>query len=512
MPQQILSIFYAILSAPVWLLVQPLRLLSRWSGGAKALTASISQNVAATVICGSAGWLLFGAGAYFANPWRESWPDPCTGEKFCIVIAGLQDDDEIAGRQTKHVRASLEAIFATGDKSTPVQIVVIPRQLGAGFGGDAEAQRTAAETKGRSWLSRLKGDVLIYGEVAAEDKVLELRVVAAGRDTSGGDRYPLDSKLTLPQNFNNELGAAVAAVALTAAAPVANDEGHYLVPLLKPIAAKLERLNRHMPLSLPKSVRAQVSVAYAMALQSIGEQSGDSETLRKAIAAYREALNEYTRKRVPLEWAMTQNNLGNALSILGEREKGTARLAEAVTAYREALTEYTHKRVPLDWAMTQNNLGNALSTLGEREGGTTKLEEAVIAYREALKEHSRERVPLKWAMTQNNLGIALSILGERESRTKRLEESVAALRQALRERTRERVPLAWAMTQNNLGTALQALGEREKGTARIEDAVAAFSAALEIFEASGAGYYIEIARSNLAGAEILLAKRRTAKQ
>src|SRR5262249_25018021 len=46
--------------------------------------------------------------------------------------------------------------------------------------------------------------------------------------------------------------------------------------------------------------------------------------------------------------------------------------------------------MPLDRAMTQNNLGTALSSLGERESGTAKLEEAVTAYREALKERTRE--------------------------------------------------------------------------------------------------------------------------
>ncbi len=57
----------------------------------------------------------------------------------------------------------------------------------------------------------------------------------------------------------------------------------------------------------------------------------------------------------------TQNNLGNALASLGERERqSTARLEEAVAAYREALKEWTRERVPLDWARTQNNLGNAL--------------------------------------------------------------------------------------------------------------------------------------------------------
>ena len=52
--------------------------------------------------------------------------------------------------------------------------------------------------------------------------------------------------------------------------------------------------------------------------------------------------------------------LGDALWTLGERESGTARLEEAVAAYRAALEEWTRERVPLDWATTQNNLGTAL--------------------------------------------------------------------------------------------------------------------------------------------------------
>ena len=57
----------------------------------------------------------------------------------------------------------------------------------------------------------------------------------------------------------------------------------------------------------------------------------------------------------------------------GARESGTARLDEAVAAFRAALEERTRERVPLDWAGTQNNLGNALSMLGARESGTARL-------------------------------------------------------------------------------------------------------------------------------------------
>jgi len=46
--------------------------------------------------------------------------------------------------------------------------------------------------------------------------------------------------------------------------------------------------------------------------------------------------------------------------VLGQREFGTARLEEAVAALRAALEEYTRDRAPLSWAMAQQNLGNAL--------------------------------------------------------------------------------------------------------------------------------------------------------
>ena len=180
------------------------------------------------------------------------------------------------------------------------------------------------------------------------------------------------------------------------------------------------------------------------------------------------------------ERGLAGNLLGNALRALGERQAGTARLEEAVAAYRAALEERTRERVPLDWAGTQNDLGIAVMRLGERDSGTARLEDAVAAYRAALEEWTRERAPLQWAMTQTGLGIALRVLGGRESGTARLEEAVAAYRAALEEWTRERAPLQWAMTQTGLGIALRVLGGRESGTARLEEAVAAFDACLMV--------------------------------
>jgi tetratricopeptide (TPR) repeat protein len=169
-----------------------------------------------------------------------------------------------------------------------------------------------------------------------------------------------------------------------------------------------------------------------------------------------------------------------------------------VAAFRAALDERTRARVPLEWATTQNNLGIALTALGERENGTARLEEAVAAFAAALEEYTPARAPLHWATAQNNLGVALQRLGETESDTSHLEKAIIAYRAALEERTRERAPLQWAATLNNLATVL----------ATLEEAVATFRSALEVYEEAKADFYVESARKNLTRAEALLAERR----
>jgi tetratricopeptide (TPR) repeat protein len=167
------------------------------------------------------------------------------------------------------------------------------------------------------------------------------------------------------------------------------------------VAAKLEPLIRQVRSLVEKKegvwdaeTLAGVRFGLATALAQDGEQTGNSEPLAESIGLYR-LLDEYTRARVPLDWAVTQNNLGLALWRFGERESGTARLEEAVAAYREALQGRTRARVPLQWA-----IGIALWRLGERESGTARLEEAAAAFREALQENTRARVPHQWAMTR----------------------------------------------------------------------------------------------------------------
>ncbi len=399
-----------------------------------------------------------------------------SGQKITILLAKIDGDtDANSHRKTLHetIRRELGAA---------VTITLWPEALPNCDGHEYDSEHGAYATA-QKWLANKRCDFLIAGREkgrnAAGETILSLQFIVADIGHRPSESYKLSDTLDLPVKFISDLGVAISARVVTSLAPTIEMRGQYLVPLMRVAAERLKPIIKRLNPSFDADTRGALLHNYALVKSTIGEQAGSNDDLAQAISSYRAALLERTRARVPLDWAMTQNNLGTALRGLGERESSAARLEEAVAAYRAALMEYTRARVPFVWAGTQNNLGNALLRLGERESNTARLEEAVEAFRAALLEWTRARVPLQWASTQNNLGAALSALGERVSGTARFDEAVAAYREALKEYTRERVPLQWAATQSNLGLALATLGERESGTAQLDEAVAAYREALK---------------------------------
>jgi hypothetical protein len=55
----------------------------------------------------------------------------------------------------------------------------------------------------------------------------------------------------------------------------------------------------------------------ADALYRQGDERGDNAALRQSIETWHLVLEKRPRGRVPLDWARTQNSLGNALTMLG---------------------------------------------------------------------------------------------------------------------------------------------------------------------------------------------------
>ena len=424
-------------------------------------------------------WLLGFLNGLLPSPERASLAvknclgvkSPRSDDRFRFVLCWLKNDRK--GKDTDMVAQAF----------TSVQGVTLVRSARvAKAPGAADDWRPAMRRSASAVLERWDADLALVGLVKQSGEVLSLWFIPrAGEGTLGrGDRPYRLEEVTLGEDFHDDLHAQLTVLALAAVAPLSKTEtrGRVLEEGLTEVSEKLATLLEGCTFA-KLDRRAALHVALGNALQALGEREPGTERLEQAVRAYRAALEELARERVPLDWAATQNNLGAALCTLGERERGTERLEQAVAVYCAALEEYTRERVPLDWAMTQNNLANVLQALGKRESGTERLEQAVAAYCAALEEYTRERVPLDWAMTQHNLGAALTLLGEREGGTERLEQAVAAFRAALEESTRERVPLDWAATQHNLGAALQTLGKRESGTERLEQAVAAYGEALE---------------------------------
>ncbi|MBR8839186.1 MAG: CHAT domain-containing protein [Stigonema ocellatum SAG 48.90 = DSM 106950] len=140
-----------------------------------------------------------------------------------------------------------------------------------------------------------------------------------------------------------------------------------------------------------------------------------TDNIEEAITCFQAALKVRTRERFPIDWARTQNHLGNAyLDYICEEkaqnEKRAQSVEEAITCYQLALQVRTRERFPIDWAMTQNNLGNAY--LRRIWGKSSQnLEEAIICYQLALQVRTRETFPQNHAETQYHLGLAYQGIG-----------------------------------------------------------------------------------------------------
>ena len=79
---------------------------------------------------------------------------------------------------------------------------------------------------------------------------------------------------------------------------------------------------------------------------SVGDRVRRSSTTRleEAIEAFRAALQERTRERVPLQWAYSEQGLANALRAVAMRQKHAAQMTEALTCMRSAAEVYQQSK------------------------------------------------------------------------------------------------------------------------------------------------------------------------
>ena len=131
----------------------------------------------------------------------------------------------------------------------------------------------------------------------------------------------------------------------------------------------------------------------------------------------------------------------------------------------------------MQYATTQNNLGNAYTNLPEVRDKEANLKLAIVAFEEALRVHAFEAFPVQYASTQNNLGTAYSSMAEVHEREANLNLAIGAFREALRVFTFEALPQYCAATQFNLVRVYLDLGGARLAGGATEEAKDLFRAA-----------------------------------
>jgi len=89
-----------------------------------------------------------------------------------------------------------------------------------------------------------------------------------------------------------------------------------------------------------------------------------AEFMKSAIEAYEEALKVRTLERFPIQYAMTQNNIGNAYVTLAEVENKAENCKSAIEAYAEAFKIFTKSEFPEFYPVVERNLKNLLDFCG----------------------------------------------------------------------------------------------------------------------------------------------------
>jgi CHAT domain-containing protein/tetratricopeptide (TPR) repeat protein len=195
-------------------------------------------------------------------------------------------------------------------------------------------------------------------------------------------------------------------------------------------------------------IQNNLGVAYSNC--SWGKQE---ECLKLAIHHFKNALDVYTYDRFPEKWAGIKNHLGSTYHslalICNENTPGEklANLKSAIDCCTAALQSYKLDRITLDramdWAMTQNNLGNAYRDY-IRETGAQHLKLDIDCLIAALTVYTPTQLPKQWADIQNNLGLSYR---ERQQ----IIEAIRYFQLALEIFTPDTFPLKCIAAGRNLG-------------------------------------------------------------
>ena len=286
---------------------------------------------------------------------------PPKQDRFRILVTNLRGDDQ-ALVHTRHLETAL--LDQMGPAIMPID--------GTPDIADGEIDADALE-QCRSLIASHNGDSLIFGEVMPAAPRIRIRMVGRYENQPGRHGAYQTDWTELPKRFGPDVdGQLLTLMALSLAPSAQNDEDRaYLSGILRPAATKLTRLLETPGAALDSERQGVLWHALGLSASLLGEYTRSERWLEVAVHAHKTALLIWQKDTVVFDWAIVQNNLGQALRLLAERqpndrsrrpllEQSIQAFQEALRVYRAAVAADTYRR------QTETNLAHAEALLAER--------------------------------------------------------------------------------------------------------------------------------------------------
>lgn len=433
--------------------------------------------------------------------WRSSGGEPRESgsavRPFRVLVAPFGNDPE--DTQRPHVVAWLGQLegFTAKDHGKP-----LPAEGDALLAQGERFRR--ADAMARRWLADDKADLVVWGEVDPEGRMIQVHFTAApwADEDKAGQPVPL-VWLPLPCYFDEGWAPLFHTAVMAAVEPRGDGQSQFL-SLRLPGWLDAARTFIDAPVEgLYQIETAQIFAVYGMAAAvcgglnpGSGMQEYGGDVLRSAI--------EWTPAENADVWYALQRQLGLTYQAIAERTNSPDYFHAAAEAYRQAIYGTERALDPTTWGSLHNRLGVVLFRLDMAEGNPDALREAVGAFQYALTVFTRQAFPWHWSEVMHNVSQVLQVYGDAHRNQEVLERAIATSRNALMIRRQETVPHLWAASRNSLGAALFLLAKHTRNGAPLVEAVQCFSDAVATYRVLGSRALGKVAEKNLDRAQGLL--------
>ena len=368
-----------------------------------------------------------------------------------VAIAHLEGDDG------KRIEGRLFDALAGLDPRLKVTPVILNRTISASGRPQGIAHLDALEA-----VSGVRVESLIWGGVKGVPNAAVGPLYATKfRDYPqfGGAFLPGDFKLPAlpPDDLCKVLRLIVATDSAEFMVRYKIKFGDALEPLIREVSAIVNDPRKTAGWSA--DTRARMNLILGIANRTSGVELKSKDSLNAAVANFQRTLDDWTRDRDPLEWAMTQRNLADALGQQFGLDWHDAPLHPAMTAYQNALAIYQARSDRLDSAHVQLGLASSYEIIGRYEPGRDNVSKAVDHYRAAAEGFDPRTYPDDWGDVQLKLANALRVLAFWDKGTKSIEDAIAANKAALTVYSKQDDPIRWAEAQGQIAQCLNQLGQ-----------------------------------------------------